>query len=488
MRLPGGPIKPRCTGCQRLVYLYSQERETRVAAEAEAANLRAEVARLQEGAGLWDEERRARVAAEAQVAALKEQLAQAERAAHVQAAPFRRPREKRKSAPGKPGRPKGHPPAFRPAPERVDEEVTAPLVQCPDCGGPLEDVRPVTQVIEDLEVRVRRVRLTTHTGRCGRCGRVRSTHPAQVSTAQGAAGTQIGARALGLAAYLNKDLKLPVRPTCALLRQLGLSLSPGGLTQALARLGDRLAEAFRQLQRELRASPAVHADETGWWLGGRSAWLWDFTTPNLTRFTIDNRSQEVIRRVLGDDYAGVLISDCLSSYDPHPGRKSKCVAHHLKAIRSARERTPGSDYLREIWLFWTAALNLHPLREKLDPGRYAAHVAHLEHWLDQLLAAPRNDPDEQRIANRFRKQRPHLLTFLHLPGVDPTNNLAERQLRPAVIARKLSAGNKTDRGRQTFEILASLAATCHQRRADFADLVARAATLANPPPALPQPP
>jgi transposase len=476
-----------------LVYLYSQEREARVAAEARVAELeqlarRDQQAEAAEGAQQCRDLQEQIEELQRENTALKAQLAQAERAAHVQAAPFRRPRDKRKTAPRKPGRPTGHPPAFRRAPERVDEEVEVPLARCPDCGGPLENVRPVTQVIEDIEVCVRRVQLTTHTGQCGRCGRVRSTHPAQVSTAQGAAGTQIGARALGLAAYLNKDLKLTVRKTCALLKQLGLALTPGGLAQALARLGERLAEPFGQLQQELRASPVVHADETGWWLEGRSAWLWDFTTPNLTLFTIDNRSQEVIRRVLGDDYAGVLISDCLASYDPHPGRKSKCVAHHLKAIQSARERTPGSDYLREMWLFWTAALKLHPLGKRLHPERYAAHVAHLEHWLDQLLADPRDDPDEQRIANRFRKQRPHLLTFLYVPGVDPTNNLAERQLRPAVIARKLSAGNKTDRGRRTFEILASLAATCHQRGADFAELVARAATLATPTPALPRPP
>jgi transposase len=471
-----------------LVHLYSQEREARVAAEAEAAELRVEVGRLREGCGRWDEEREARRVAEAEVAALKEQLAQAERAAHVQAAPFRRPTEKRKATPGKPGRPTGHAPAYRRSPEPVDEEVQVPLTQCPDCGGALEDVRPVTQVIEDLEVRVRRVRVRTHTGRCLRCGVVRSTHPAQVSTAQGAAGTQIGAQALGLAAYLNKDLKLTVRKSCAVLKQLGLSLSPGGMTQALARVSGRLAEPFEQLQRELRASPAVHADETGWWLAGRGAWLWDFTTPHLTLYTIDNRSQEVIRRVLGDDYCGVLISDCLPSYDPHPGRKSQCVAHHLKAIGKALERTPTSFYLREIRLFWQTALALHAQRPAVEPIDYAARRAHLERWLERLLVEAGEDPDEQRIANRLRKQRPHLLTFLYHPAVDPTNNLAERQLRPAVIARKLSAGNKTDRGRQTFEILASLAATCHQRGADFADLVAQAATLPTPTPALPQPP
>jgi len=471
-----------------LVHLYGEERERRVAAEAEAARLREEVERLQATAGPWEVERAARLAAEAEVSALKDRVDQLERAVHAQAAPFRRPPAKRKAEPGKPGRRQGHPPAYRPAPPQVDAEVTVPLEQCPQCGGVLEGVRPVTQVIEDLEVRVRRVRVTTHTGRCARCGSVRSTHPLQVSSAQGAAGTQLGAHALGLAAWLNKGLKLPTRKTCAVLEKLGLRLTPGGLTQALDRMADRLAGAFGQLRRELRASPAVHADETGWWLAGQNAWLWVFTHPMATVYVIDNRSQEVIRRILGDDHAGVLVSDCLASYDPHPGRKSKCCAHHLKAIGEALERTPGSLYLAETRFLWQTALELHAQRQALTPADYAQRRDHLERWLDRLLAEPVEDRDEQRIANRFRKQRPHLLTFLQDADVAPTNNLAERQLRPAVIARKLSAGNKTDRGRRTFEILASLAATCHQRRADFPELVARAAALHGPPPALPQPP
>lgn len=488
MRLPGGSIEPGCKGCQRLVFLYDREREARVSAEGEVAGLREQLTRWKGAVAAYEQEREARVAAEAEVVALKEQLAEAERAAHVQAAPFRRAPERRKTAPGKPGRRKGHPPAHRRAPEQVDAQVRVPLAQCPKCGGRLADVRPVTQVIEDLEVRVRRLRLITERGSCARCGRVQSSHPAQVSTAQGAAGTQIGARALGLAAYLNKDLKLTVRKSCALLRQLGLTLTPGGLTQALARVSQRLVVSFEQLQQELRTSPAVYADETGWWLGGRSAWLWDFTTPNLTLYTIDNRSQQVIRRILGDDYGGVLISDCLPSYDPHPGRKSKCCAHHLKAVNSALQRTPASLYLRDIRLFWKAALALQAQRETLQPLDYANRCAYLERWLERLLGAAGDDPDERRIANRFRKQRPQLLTFLYDPHVAPTNNLAERQLRPAVIARKLSAGNKTDRGRRTFEILTSLAATCQQRGANFVDLVARAASLSNPPPTLPRPP
>jgi len=108
----------------------------------------------------------------------------------------------------------------------------------------------------------------------------------------------------------------------------------------------RLQAPLAQLGAALRASPAVHADETGWWLGGHSAWLWVFTNPLLTLYTIDNRSAQVVSRVLGDDYAGVLISDCLASDDPHPGRKSKCCAHYLKAISEACEQ--GRSFLELV--------------------------------------------------------------------------------------------------------------------------------------------
>ena len=111
-------------------------------------------------------------------------------------------------------------------------------------------------------------------------------------------------------------------------------------------------------------------------------------------------------------------------------------------------------------------------------------TAHLQEHLDELLSAPYRDAAEQRIVNRLTKQREHLLTFLYAPGVDPTNNLAERQLRPAVIARKLSCGNKTAAGARTFEVLASLAATCRQQGRSFAELVADCVVLGRSPPSL----
>jgi hypothetical protein len=137
----------------------------------------------------------------------------------------------------------------------------------------------------------------------------------------------------------------------------------------------------------------------------------------------------------------------------------------------------GSRFLAQAKQLFQAALKLSARREKLPPGVYERGVASLEQRLERLLGEEPSEREEQRIAQRLRKQREHLLTFLEREEVAATNNLAERQLRPAVITRKLSCGNKTERGARTWEVLASVAATCRQRSVSFGEVVARRLTL-----------
>jgi len=105
-------------------------------------------------------------------------------------------------------------------------------------------------------------------------------------------------------------------------------------------------------------------------------------------------------------------------------------------------------------------------------GKNHAQSHLIWHLTQALLAQPRADPAEESLRARLWKQRDYLRVFLDHPGVDPTNNLAERQLRPAVIARKLSCGNKTLAGAKAWQILASFAVTCSQRSRCFLDFLA----------------
>jgi transposase len=412
------------------------------------------------------------------VESLEQRIEQLSREAYRQAAPFRR-QEKDKKPPdqrGTPGRPAGHPPAHRPRPPYIDDDIEVLLEACPRCHGPVQDLQRREQFIEDLPpIRPHVSRLVTYTGTCPQCGEVQSTHPIQVSTAVGAAGTHLGTRAVALAALLNKHLGLTLGSTRRVLKVLGgLSISRGGLVQAMHRVADKTQAALADVVAGLRASPAVHADETSWWVGGPGWWLWVFTANDGTLYRVDeSRGRAVVTETLGPDFGGVVVSDCLATYDNLPYPQHKCYAHHLKAIAEARDAKPPCQrgWLDEVAGLLKAAMMLGRLRTGLPPPQWAECRRNLDARADALILPGRTDPVEERVANRLRKQRQWLFTFLDRPGVEATNNRAERALRPGVIARKLSCGNKTVGGKRTWETLGSLAATCAQRGQDFVEFL-----------------
>lgn len=411
---------------------------------------------------------------------LKKRLAELERTAARQAAPFRR-RERKKIDPAckkRPGRKAGHPGAFRSIPDHVDQEIEVPLGGCPHCGGEVQNAAPLTQYIEELPpVRPHVTRLVTWSAECPTCGEVRSTHPLQTSVGQGAAKVQLGPRALALAALLNKKFGLTMRKTCNVLRDLvGLTITPGGLTQSLARVADKVEPEYAQLVEQVRESRAVFADETSWWVGGPGWWLWVFTTPQgITLYYVDEgRGSQVVREVLGDDFGGILVSDCLSSYDPVDYRKHKCIAHHLQAIKKARERPDTKDlsYLDAWTDLFQQVIALYHRRDQCSAETFVEQRSMLAARVDELLNRPCTQSGDVAVQNRLLKQHAHLLGCLDDPAAEPTNNRAERALRSAVIARKLSCGNKTEAGRRVWQILTSLAATCDGLALDFVDFLA----------------
>jgi transposase len=397
------------------------------------------------------------------------------------AAPFRLEPHKRKAAPKAPGRPPGHRGEFRSAPEAIDQTIEVALKQCPACGGAIANSTPLEQTIIELPaVRPVVVRLITYRGQCRRCARVvQSAHPLQVSRACGAAGTQLGPRALASAALLRHGVGLTVRSCCAVLDKLfALRVSAGGLCQGLDRLARRMEGSYQELTEQLQQSPIVHTDETSWWLQNERSTLWVFATPERTLYrVVEHRDRATLHQTIRPDYAGVLVSDCLSIYDDATALQHKCYAHHLKAIAAAqRARAIPSEWLGSVEALLKNAIALGKERVALSAAQWQRRLGALRLAARAVLEeTPRACVQEEAVRARLWKQRDHLFVFLEQVGVDATNNLAERQLRPAVIRRKLSCGNKTRRGARTFEVLASLAATCRQRGQDFLLLASDAA-------------
>lgn len=418
---------------------------------------------------------------EKRVADLEKQL---EQGGGGGAAPFRVPEKKRRANPKKPGRKKGHQGKYRPKPEKADLVIEVPLECCPDCGSTLENCSEVEQhLIELPPVKPLVIKLRTQRGYCPCCREQKaSRHPLQVSEATGAAGTHLGPGSLAAAAQLRYEAGLTMSTTCKVLSNLlGLNLSPGGLSQAMDRVARRLGGAYENLAELIRGASVVHTDETGWWLENNRASLWVMCHDQATYYrVVAHKDRTTFYETIPPDWPGVLVSDCLSVYDGATPLQQKCYAHHLKAMSSAQDQLEiRSGWIDQLRALLKGAMALGKLRGEMSAEQFARRVRACKMAARALLTEePRRCPVEEAVRHRLWKQRDHLFVFLEHEGVDATNNLAERQLRPAVIRRKLSCGNKSRRGANSFEILGSLAATCRQTGESFLAKIAGAMPLA----------
>ena len=419
------------------------------------------------------------------VAELKERLDDSDRRSLRQAAPFERAKKKPPEKKKKAGRKKGHGGSHRMAPPEPDEyhEQALPST-CPHCQYALDGAaaKAHVQTIQDLQVRCVNRRVTTYSCTCSHCHqRVHTRHPLQTSQATGAAGCHLGENAIATAVALNKQFGLSTRKTCSILQNMfGLRLSPGGLTHLCHRAATWLKSHYHALFQQARQSPALHVDETSWYVGESGHFLHVATTPELTLYRVlDHRRRESVEDLLGDlqQYTNVLVSDCLNIYDLDIPYQQKCYAHHLKAISSAIAAHPrgGTSFLAACKALLQHAMEVGRTRHQLTPAELHQRRQDLQQQAVNLLHITRADALETQVRNRLFRQIDHLFTFLDHPDVDPTNNLAERQLRPAVISRKISCGNKTRAGADTWQILASLAATAHQRGESFLHILSEAA-------------
>ena len=261
------------------------------------------------------------------------------RAAKRQAAPFSKgdPTPNPKRAGRKPGAAYGTR-AHRRPPEHVDRVVAVGLPGCcPGCGGELVVERVAMQYQEELPpTRPLVTCYQVQVGRCRACGRrVQPRHPGQTSDALGAAGNQLGPRAVALAAWLSKGLGVPAGKIARLLGHLGLQVTPGGVTQAIARAARRCQPTYQALAEGVRASPVVAPDETGWRVGGARAWLWAFAGAQVTVYRIaQGRGYADAAAVLGEGYAGVLERDGWAPYRRFQNaRHQSCLAHLLRRCR-----------------------------------------------------------------------------------------------------------------------------------------------------------
>jgi transposase len=408
--------------------------------------------------------------------ALRKALEESRRAGKRQAAPFSR--GTRKQAPKTPGRKAGKAygsQARREPPAKIDNKITVdcPLI-CPHCGGRVllegktsqyqTDIPPIVPTTTEFEI---------HYGRCTRCQRrVQGRESSQTSDATGAVGgVQIGPSTIAIAAHLNKACGMSYARIAEVFDQIfGLRVNRSSLARALLRLGRKAAPTYTNLIERIRGSPVVSPDETGWRIGGDKAWLWTAVTPDTTVYQIEpGRGYAEAVKLLGEDFDGVL---CVDGWAPYRGFEyaqiQTCLAHLLRRSKELREAPPTlacAAYFANISAVLKEALALRDRRNAKTISNRGLRIAKgkIEAKMDRLLNEPDFHDESVRFAIHLNRYRDGLFLFLDRPDVDATNYRAEQAIRPAVINRKTSGGNRTSRGARAQAVIMSVQRTVKQR-------------------------
>ena len=367
----------------------------------------------------------------------------------------------------RPGRKPGHPPANRPLPAHADQEQTLTLTHCPHCGTRLsEPVEERVRYVEDLvppRVQVTRYRIRRYF--CPRCGKLVERKPFDVLP-----GHRLGIRLMAWVVYLREELRLPVNLIQRHLERAGVRVSQGEIEHITSRVAEELGSLYRSYREALRCGEAVNIDETGMRVEGRNWWLWGGVSkrPATVMFQVDRRrSSQVVEELLGEGFSGVVGSDFYPAYNVREGKKQRCWAHLLRATRKLGSEE-GIKLHQELKGIWEEASRwVAEERNRAPPQEWEEWARGWEERVVELAQRDWKDPECGRIAKRLLKHRGELFTFVVCPGVEGTNNLAERVLRPYVVRRKISGGHRSRAGAKKHEVLMSVLATCRLRELDF---------------------
>jgi transposase len=366
----------------------------------------------------------------------------------------------------RPGRKDGHPGARRTTPD-PNRHVAHRLESCPECHGPLTRTKQTrTRLTEDIPEAITPV-VTEHTIHRDWCPHCRKAVEPVVTDAL--PGATLGHRTLVLSAWLHYGLGNTLAQIVAVFNHhLTLKVTPGGLIQMWYRLQAILFAWYLEIQAQALGSAVLHGDETGWRVDGKTHWLWCFTTTDLTYFMIDrSRGSPALRKFFQDEFAGTLVTDFWGAYNKIVcARRQTCLVHLLRELKTVdKYGRPGPNwpaFAKKLRRLLGDAIRLKK-REDTPIEEYTSRRARLSVRLDELIDTQWEDKDAQRLIKRLRRHRDDLLTFLDEPEVPFDNNHAERAIRPAVMIRKNSFGNRSDRGADAQAVLMSVYRTLQQR-------------------------
>ncbi len=368
----------------------------------------------------------------------------------------------------KPGAKPGHEGHHRAPPARIDERRDHRLPCCPHCQGRLKRCEATrTRYIEDIPAGITPI-VTEHTIHRDWCPRCKKLVEPKVPDAL--PGARLGNRTTVMTGWMHYGLGNTISQIVDVFNyHLQMKLTGGGLVHLWGRLQEALFPWYEQIQAEALHSAVLHADETSWRVAGKTHWLWAFANEDLTYYLIDrSRGEPALLRFFVEEFQGTLVTDFWGAYNAVIcAARQGCLVHLLRDLHAVDHYKKGGahwpEFAKKLRRLVGDAIRLGRQKPDLPPESFASRRQRLDERLEELIMATWEDKQAKRLIKRLRRHRDHLFTFLDRPGVPFDNNLAERAVRPAVIMRKNSYANRSERGADVQAVLMTLYRTLKQR-------------------------
>lgn len=349
--------------------------------------------------------------------------------------------------------------------DAATREVRHCVERCPDCGRKLSGgwIAAKRQSIEIPDAPVEIIDHLLIARRCGCCGKV---HIPTLSASDGVIGKmRVGPRLMSLICTLAIAKRMPQRMIQKLLLSLyGVHISLGEISEILHKVAGLASGVVQGILRGVRGSPHVHGDETGWREDGINGYLWSVSTPKLRYYHFErSRAGAVAKKLLGLCFGGVLICDFYAGYNWYDGPIQRCWIHLLRDLNKLAEAHQDNEHVQE-WV--DSVKNIYKIAKKIAGRGFVEtlRVSFRQKLESKLLSIVqsylKDESAPQRVlAQRIDKHLGELFTFVEYSGCPSGNNAAERAIRPAVIARKISGGTRSEAGSKTKTKLMSVFGT-----------------------------
>ncbi len=387
--------------------------------------------------------------------------------------------------PKKGGAKPGHSGHFRPifSAEQVHKKITLEVKNCPTCGTsvrPTDEPPTIHQQVELPEVCFLVTEYERHEFYCP-CCRTYGVAPLPTEVGTSAFGTRLTA----FMSLLSGACRLGKRMVLRVLEEgLGIKAAVGSVSNIERRVSLALQSSYEQIEKEVRLSKETkYIDETGWRCWGKAEWLWVMSTDKAALYKIQSNRNAVCRDTLlgkAKWSKAAFVTDRFALYR-FESVHQYCLAHLKRDLKRFSERI-GLDgewgnvmmsYLDKLFELWKGFRKKERSRRSL---RHSSRRYRDEFIYGLLIAAKKNrhSPSLSRFARSLLRQTRKLFVFIEYEGVEPTNNQAERDLRHAVIWRKICHGTKSDRGDRFVERMQSTLGTLARQKYPFLKFLSNA--------------